>query len=590
MRIHVFVIVAATLLSRNCGAYFEEFDFKDLSFDRIEPTITRPGHNIAKLRLSFTAYGRDFKVQLMENREILTQDFHVIIDDDAGGKRGQSFEREAQKIDPECKYYLSDDETLSATMSICGSNRVSGLLSVNGSTFLIRHGHETEGSSDHFVYHYEDVPCPTGRCLDTDPIQKVKEFLKQRTMKIEPHVRSTNPRVTPKYVELGLVYDKATLNYIVKIRGETVIDFTVKLIHAMSSVYSRLKISIVVKRLTLWTERDAISMYDDIEDTLLTFADYNVDKFDRKRGVDATILISAHPFIHSPGILGVALKSQTCENCELAVAVITMGSDFDVTHVAGVASHELGHCLGFDDEFYGKSSQECFAQCTEPVDQLSCIMRAVYTSASTSWSECTKHRVIDREVTHAYECLYNQPNISVKAICGNGLIERGEQCDCPPGDSACLSCCNVTTCRLKEGAECSSELCCQTSCRIDKSRKVCRPVLDQQCDMEDTCDGVSAVCFDNHKPDRTGCGQNMWCMSGKCESHCLKNCYEQGECVQVSDDWECSCHSGYSGRYCNLKSPSFPVGFFMAITLICFMAAFILTLLSFHMIRLCCKK
>jgi hypothetical protein len=595
--IWVLALIIHVCLVTYSNAYFEDFEFQDaVAHEEIDPVISRTALKMSpKIRISFSAYQNQFDVHLTENRQILTQDFHVMTQDE-GGKRGHSYERDVRNIAQECKYYQSDDETLSATISICRQNQVSGLLSRNGSTFLIRsHGHESDDDDHdddddvrHSIFHYEEIPCPTGKCLDTDPIQKIKTFLKQRARTLQPRHRTTDPSVTLKYIELGLVYDKATLDRIEKIRGETVISFTFKLVHAMNSVYSKLGISVVLKTLILWSEGDKITMYDDIEDTLMTFADYNIENFDPKRFRDATLLISSHRFIHSAGILGVALKRQTCENCELAVAVITFGSDFDVTHLSGVASHELGHCLGFDDEFYAKESHVCYHQCKEPVDKLSCIMRAVYTSGSTAWSACTKKRVNEREVLHSYDCLYNQPNMSAQSICGNGVTEKDEECDCMAGDSACAKCCNTSTCTLNPGSQCGGEMCCNMpSCTIEQSARVCRPARDPKCDIEDKCDGVNAVCYDNHVEDETECGDLMWCMGGRCEYKCLKNCYGNGDCVQQGNEWKCDCRSMSFGRYCHMKF-SFTILF--VASFICFVVAFLVTIIAACIIKTCLMK
>lgn len=243
---------------------------------------------------------------------------------------------------------------------------------------------------------------------------------------------------------------------------------------------------------------------------------------------------------------------------------------------------QLGHNLGFDDEWYHVTSNPCFEECLDAQDQTSCIMRGKYTSGSHAWSRCTKNRVKEREVSQRFTCLYNQPNVSIVPICGNGVIENTEQCDCPPNNPDCLKCCDQKRCTLIPGAVCSNEACCE-SCQVLNSLRVCRPVIDHDCDMADSCDGKNAQCFDHHKADKTDCGDSKWCISGRCEDKCLHNCYGQGTCTESNGDWRCSCHKLAFGKHCQHQLTTKSVFEIFAVS---FFPAFLLTFLFFIAIGL----
>ncbi|ESO03887.1 hypothetical protein HELRODRAFT_99723 [Helobdella robusta] len=105
------------------------------------------------------------------------------------------------------------------------------------------------------------------------------------------------------------------------------------------------------------------------------------------------------------------------------------------------------------------------------------------------------------------------------ANCGNGFLEPGEECDCGsfPDEVCSKACCNGTTCKLRPTAKCASGLCCElATCNMKSVEMVCRPVEDD-CDVEDHCDGNSSLCGDDVKPDGSMCTDRQYCYNGKCQ-------------------------------------------------------------------------
>jgi Disintegrin len=104
------------------------------------------------------------------------------------------------------------------------------------------------------------------------------------------------------------------------------------------------------------------------------------------------------------------------------------------------------------------------------------------------------------------------------AVCGDGVLDVGEQCDLGAGNGTAGTCCTNLcenraaglTCRPAAGACDLAETCTGTSgtCPADAFRAsnfICRPVADA-CDVQETCTGSSAPCPpDAVQPSGTFC-------------------------------------------------------------------------------------
>ena len=111
-------------------------------------------------------------------------------------------------------------------------------------------------------------------------------------------------------------------------------------------------------------------------------------------------------------------------------------------------------------------------------------------------------------------------------ICGNGVREANEDCDC---GSNCANdpCCDGTTCKFKNGAKCDdmNDACCD-QCQLKAQGTVCRASLGV-CDYQEQCSGTSASCPKNEfVSNGTPCNQTAIgdsssgtvCASGVCTS------------------------------------------------------------------------
>uniref|UniRef100_A0A1I8IHX3 Disintegrin domain-containing protein n=1 Tax=Macrostomum lignano TaxID=282301 RepID=A0A1I8IHX3_9PLAT len=81
-------------------------------------------------------------------------------------------------------------------------------------------------------------------------------------------------------------------------------------------------------------------------------------------------------------------------------------------------------------------------------------------------------------------------------LCGNGRLDRSEECD---ASSAGPACCNATTCMLHSWATCraGSGACC-SGCRLRPAGSICRASTNN-CDLPELCNGTDEACPDDSK-------------------------------------------------------------------------------------------
>uniref|UniRef100_A0A8C9C734 Disintegrin and metalloproteinase domain-containing protein 2 n=1 Tax=Phocoena sinus TaxID=42100 RepID=A0A8C9C734_PHOSS len=162
-----------------------------------------------------------------------------------------------------------------------------------------------------------------------------------------------------------------------------------------------------------------------------------------------------------------------------------------------------------------------------------CVMNpeAIHSSGVKTFSNCSMEDFAHFISKSKSQCLQNQPRLGSTykvAVCGNGKVEEGEQCDCgDQEDCAALpdSCCNQATCRLNVGSACATGPCCDACAFIEKGQ-VCRASTDE-CDVSEYCNGTSAACQEDlYVQDGHPCAENQWiCVNGKCMNG-IKQCSE----------------------------------------------------------------
>ena len=116
--------------------------------------------------------------------------------------------------------------------------------------------------------------------------------------------------------------------------------------------------------------------------------------------------------------------------------------------------------------------------------------------------------------------IFQEPEI---AICGNGVVEDGEECDCGWEEDCLEECCwpqrtkytsNQLPCTLRPAKQCSPSQgpCCDRDCTFNVGN-MCRE--DNGCRDQSYCNGHGTHCPASFlKPNKTVCNEEFVCFQG----------------------------------------------------------------------------
>ncbi|KAI9279447.1 Metallo-peptidase family M12-domain-containing protein [Umbelopsis sp. AD052] len=227
-----------------------------------------------------------------------------------------------------------------------------------------------------------------------------------------------------------------------------------------------------------------------------------------------------------------------------------------------VVAHEIGHGFGAIHDCTSSTCPCSGSSCACcPLSSTQCdaggtyIMNPTSNVSTNDFSPCSI-TTICTNFPDLGSCLQEPGSRNVEStnMCGNGIVEKGEQCDTAGNDTAC---CDAATCKFKTGAVCDdyNDMCCN-QCQLRPSSFQCRPSVSN-CDIAEYCTGNSSSCpTDAHVSDGSSCGTNLQCASGQCTSRDLQCQQRGGSTMNVSG--ACSLDSGDCQLSC--ASPSGGLG------------------------------
>nr|XP_045374964.1 A disintegrin and metallopeptidase domain 3-like [Camelus bactrianus] len=390
------------------------------------------------------------------------------------------------------------------TLSTCSG--LSGLLQFENVSYGIE-PLEYSSTYEHMLYQIKDNKIDVSSIPEDYSTSQVVD----QSYKILVKSEKKSDVLLKSILKIQVIMDKALYDYM----GSEVAVAAQKIVHVFSlinTMFSQLKVTVMLTSLELWSDQNKISTNGDANELLHRFVSWK-EKFLFQRSHDMAYLLI---YRDHPNYVGATYHGMACDP-KFAAGIALYPKMITLEAFSVVMAQLLGINLGLA---YNNDIYTCYCPAS------TCIMNpeAIRSRGVKFFSSCSvdgfKHIVSQPE----FECLQNQTGPKVVpqgrvGVCGNGILEPPEQCDCgAEGHCSHIKCCDPVNCALKPMATCGTGPCCdKKTCHVFSKGKLCRKSTDL-CDFPEYCDGRSEFCVPDMKAaDLELCNnKTAYCFEGTC--------------------------------------------------------------------------
>ncbi|KAK6467391.1 disintegrin and metalloproteinase domain-containing protein 10-like [Huso huso] len=509
------------------------------------------------VQLEFSAYDRKFHLRLKRDSTGFTEDFQI------------HFKNSSEAADTS---HIYSGELAGESHSVCHGSVIDGqfegfIQTQNGTFYIEPTARYTKNSTDYhsLIYHEDDIdysrvgPREPPLC-GTPSLGRYAESLRQEILgQDELALRSKR---TLDYSKTScMLYLRTDHLYFKKFGSvEAVVAQIGNYMRAVNDIYDKADfegirlINFKVKTLHVISDDDPSSLqyspFIGPEKLLMLHSRENWDNYclsylmtDRDYNGVLGLAWEGKPG-NSGGICSRYAVFQDGTNASLNTGLVTLqkyGDYLPPKLVHLTMAHELGHSLGSPHDEKG----ECEA--STPTGGQGNFLMFPYASEGNQgnndrFSPCSVKHISKLLRTKKDKCFIE----SGLPICGNQIVEDGEECDVGHNDTD--PCCYSASqsedfhCKLKPQKQCSPSQgkCCSHQCVFKPQGQKCQQEND--CEFESECSGVGASCpSPTPKANMTTChlGTRV-CINGKCDqSLCVKYGLEQCGCLGNSMKEKC---------------------------------------------------
>ncbi|XP_053257293.1 disintegrin and metalloproteinase domain-containing protein 21-like [Podarcis raffonei] len=434
--------------------------------------------------------GKDYVIQLKPRKHDFLVKNLPLFTYSSQGRRIESH----PYIPVECYHEGHVDGVANSLVVLKTCSGLTGFLSIRDRNYGIEPFHDSS-TFQHLLYLInEPKPCMCGMRA---PVAKrqAEELRAERGTRRDPR--------HPKYIELYIVVDEKLFQF--EGANETRMAYLIlDIVNLMGVHFRELHTSIVLIGLEIWNTGNPFEVTNEVGLLLNNFNSWRVNGLAKWMKHDTALLLTHQEFEHT---LGKSYGNAICRP-SYSAGVLSYLQKNPILFSRAM-SHELGHHMGLEHD---ESNCVCGGYKT-------CVMHS-YKAETNKFSNCSIHTFAELVLEGNLDCLNNRPQ-KIPSIkhCGNGVLDKGEECDCG-GTQRCKQnlCCNPD-CTLKPRAQCSSGPCCK-NCHFLPSGELCRIQINE-CDLPEYCSGKSEWCpNDVYMQDGTPCSKHdSHCYAKQCWTH-----------------------------------------------------------------------
>nr|Q8JIR2.1 RecName: Full=Zinc metalloproteinase/disintegrin-like HR1a; AltName: Full=Snake venom metalloproteinase; Short=SVMP; Contains: RecName: Full=Disintegrin-like 1a; Flags: Precursor [Protobothrops flavoviridis]BAB92013.1 hemorrhagic metalloproteinase HR1a [Protobothrops flavoviridis] len=408
-------------------------------------------------------------------------------------------------VEDHCYYHGRIQNDADSTASISACNGLKGHFKLQGEMYLIEPLRFSD-SEAHAVFKYENVE-------KEDEAPKMCGVTQTNWESDEPIKKASKLVVTAeqqrylnnfRFIELVIVADYRMFTKFNSNLNE-VKTWVYEIVNTLNEIYRYLYVRVALVALEVWSNGDLSSVTLSAYDTLDSFGEWRKRDLLKRKSHDNAQLLTAIDF--NGTIIGLAHVASMCDP-KCSTGIVQDYSSRNLV-VAVIMAHEMGHNLGIRHD---RENCTCHAN--------SCIMSAVISDQPSKYfSNCSHVQYWNYINDDEPQCILNEPlrtDIVSPPVCGNELLEVGEECDCGSPATCRYPCCDAATCKLHSWVECESGECCE-QCRFRTAGTECR-ARRSECDIAESCTGHSADCpTDRFHRNGQPCLHNFgYCYNGNC--------------------------------------------------------------------------
>ncbi|XP_006884974.1 PREDICTED: disintegrin and metalloproteinase domain-containing protein 28 [Elephantulus edwardii] len=544
---------------------------------RLHPLYKREAKNITKpnqqdkfeteLQYKMTVNGKIVVLHLKKTKDLFASDYTETYYNCTGKEVTTS-----PQIMDDCYYqgHIINEKASDASISTCRGLR--GYFSQGDQRYFIEPlSPSDQDEQGHALFkHDPDETKANSSCGMEDVIwgHESRKFVVPPASRL---VKMNNQKVQrdKKYIEYYLVLDNGEFKKYNE-NPEEIRKRVFDMVNYVNMLYKKLNTHVALVGMEIWTDEDKIKITPNASYTLENFSKWRGNILPRRKRHDIAQLITATEL--SGTTVGLAFMSTMCSPYH-SVGIVQDHSD-NLLRVAGTMAHEMGHNFGMFHDSY-------VCKCPSTI----CVMdKALSFYIPTDFSSCSRVSYDKFFEDRLSNCLSNAPlptDIISTPICGNQLVEIGEDCDCGTPEECTNICCDAKTCKIKTKFQCALGECCD-KCHLKAAGTVCRPAKDE-CDLPEMCDGKSNNCpADRFRVNGFPCQNGRgYCLMGTCptlQEQCTrmwgpgtevadKSCYSRNEigskygyCRKVDDTLiPCKANDSMCGKlFCQGGSDNLP--------------------------------